>query len=69
MELITAQYAGQSNCQNCHKPWKAHSLLEHKACAEAMQAKVAAMPCPICGEPIGQHSDQQLLECADKGEA
>lgn len=35
----------------------------------AQKAQQAAYPCPTCGKLIGQHSDEQTQECADKAKA
>jgi DNA-directed RNA polymerase subunit RPC12/RpoP len=65
-EIITARYANQPFCLICGKAFEQHSIEERIECIDAEDAKAAALPCPACEKPIGQHSPDEIRTCARK---
>jgi hypothetical protein len=64
--LVRASFKGQPNCLICGKAMENHSFEEAKACVAAEKAKIADEPCPSCRRPFGEHSVEQIKECAQK---
>ena len=54
------RYANQSFCLICGKAIEQHSIEERIECIDAEDAKGAALPCPGCEKPIGQHSPDEI---------